>query len=213
MATSRTAAVLAAPPRWLLHRRMQPATRNADSEQNQGFADLVAAIAERGDSQAFALLFRHYAPRLKSYFRRLGADETAAEDLMQDVMLTMWRRAGLYDAGRATVSTWLFTIARNRRIDRVRRERRPEIDPNDPALVPEPPPLIEDRVADGVAERRLHRAFADLPPEQAALVRKSFFDDKSHGAIAAEMNLPLGTVKSRLRLALVKLRHALRNDA
>lgn len=213
MATSHASATLAPTPRWLLHRRMDPAGSTIDTNENKGLADMVVAIAERRDSRAFDSLFKHYGPRLKAYFRRLGADNASAEDLMQDVMMTMWNRAQLYDRSRATVGTWLFTIARNRRIDGLRRERRPEFDPNDPALVPEPPRLIDQRLADGLSERRLHRAFQDLPPEQADLIRKSFIDDKSHGDIAEELKLPLGTVKSRLRLALVKLRLALRNDA
>jgi RNA polymerase sigma factor (sigma-70 family) len=213
METNRASATLAATPRWLLHRRMDIAGSKIDTNENKDLADMVVAIAERRDSRAFDSLFKHYGPRLKAYFRRLGAENASAEDLMQDVMMTMWNRAQLYDRSRATVGTWLFTIARNRRIDGLRRERRPEFDPNDPALVPEPPPLIDQRLADGLSERRLQRAFQDLPPEQADLIRKSFFDDKSHGDIAEELKLPLGTVKSRLRLALVKLRLALRSDA
>jgi RNA polymerase sigma-70 factor (ECF subfamily) len=213
MATIRAYATLAATPRWLLHRRMGSGGSPTDVNENKSLADMVVAISERRDRRAFDALFKHYGPRLKAYFRRLGADSASAEDLMQDVMMTVWNRAHLYDRSRATVGTWLFTIARNRRIDGLRRERRPEFDPNDPALVPEPPPLIDQRLAEGLSERRLHRAFQDLPPEQADLIRKSFFDDKSHGDIAEEMQLPLGTVKSRLRLALVKLRLAMRNDA
>ena len=190
--------------------RMQLDAKGLESARQ--FADLVEAVAERRDIAAFSQLFAHFGPRLRAYFRRLGAADDVAEELMQDVMLALWRRAELFDRNRATVATWLFTIARNRRVDALRRERRPEFDPNDPVLVRE-----VDRSADGAIEadqvaRRLHEAFACLPAEQATLVRRSFFDDKSHSVIAQELNLPLGTVKSRLRLALAKLRAAMQDE-
>ena len=106
-------------------------------EGDAPLVDLLAAVAERHDRRAFAALFGHFAPRLKGYIRRLGMEEARAEELAQEVMLIVWRRAALYDPAQASVSTWIFTIARNRRIDDLRRERRPEIDPNDPALVRE----------------------------------------------------------------------------
>jgi RNA polymerase sigma factor (sigma-70 family) len=183
------------------------------SEELQGaeppFADLLVAVAQRQDRAAFATLFGHYAPRLKAYIRRFGMEEARAEELAQEVMLIVWRRAALYDPAQASVSTWIFTIARNRRIDELRRERRPEIDPNDPALVQEP--VVADVVfAQNQVGRRLHAAVEALPEEQAVVLRKNFFEDKPHNEIAAELALPLGTVKSRLRLALAKLRQAMR---
>jgi RNA polymerase sigma-70 factor (ECF subfamily) len=124
-------------------------------------------------------------------------------------MLTVWRRAEQFDRSKAAASTWLFTIARNRRIDTLRRARRPEIDPEDPVLVREPDDPA-DRVVE-VAQRRksLHAAVAQLPEEQTKLLRLAYFEDKSHSVIADELSLPLGTVKSRLRLAMGKLRVAL----
>jgi RNA polymerase sigma-70 factor (ECF subfamily) len=185
-----------------------------DSRQAQDtvppFAELVAAVAERQDRAAFAALFGHFAPRLKAYIRRLGTEDARAEELAQEVMLIVWRRAALYDRAQASVSTWIFTIARNRRIDDLRRERRPEIDADDPMLVEDPAPQAELVIAQGELGRRLHAAVAALPEEQAVVLRKNFFEDKPHGAIASELALPLGTVKSRLRLALSKLREAMR---
>ncbi|HSA80841.1 MAG TPA: sigma-70 family RNA polymerase sigma factor [Geminicoccaceae bacterium] len=171
-------------------------------------ADLLAAVAERRDRYAFATLFSHFAPRLKAYMRRLGLEDARAEDLAQEVMLIVWRRATLYDPAQASVSTWIFTIARNKRIDELRRERRPEIDPDDPALVPDSTPAVDILVSQGEIGRRLRAAVEELPAEQAEVLRKNFFEDKPHGAIAEELALPLGTVKSRVRLALAKLRQA-----
>lgn len=172
-------------------------------------ADLLATLAERADRQAFARLFAHFAPRVKSYLRRLGAGDTLAEELAQEVMLTVWRRAHLFDRRQAGASTWIFTIARNRRIDAIRREKRPELDPQDPALVPEADDPADKQVEAGQKQEMLRRAVTTLPEEQAALLRMSYFEDKSHSAIAEELGLPLGTVKSRLRLALSRLRSML----
>lgn len=184
-------------------------TQHQDARQAE---DMILAIAQTRDKKAFMSLFRLMAPRIKAYVMCLGSDASVADDLVQDVMLTVWRRAGQFDRSRAGATTWIFTIARNRRIDMFRRERRPEIDPNDPALVPDPPPAA-DRVleADQEAER-LRRAVAGLPAEQADLLRQAFFEDLSHAEIAARTRLPLGTVKSRLRLAKGKLRLALEDD-
>jgi RNA polymerase sigma-70 factor, ECF subfamily len=173
--------------------------------------DLVAAVAERRDRQAFAALFDLYAPRLKTYLRRGGASEETAEDLVQEVMLVVWQRAASYDPARATPATWIFTLARNRRIDQLRRERRFDPEPLDPRA------LDEGEAAsgvDGVAERRDWYTFvvqevAKLPPEQADVLRWIFLDDKPHRTVARERNLPLGTVKSRARLALRRLRATL----
>ncbi len=196
----------------LLHGRMTQSEASPLDTDHSRFADLVEAVALRRDGSAFKRLFEHYAPRLKAYFRRLGADAAGAEELAQDVMVTLWNRADQFDRRRATVATWLFAIARNRRIDVLRRERRPEIDHSDPLLVPAGPDL-EATAVSGQTEARLRQALAELPAEQALLVRRSFFDDQPHGAIAAELDLPLGTVKSRLRLALVKLRAAMKEEA
>jgi RNA polymerase sigma-70 factor (ECF subfamily) len=174
--------------------------------------DCMAAIALKRDKQSFGELFDHFGPRVKSYLRRLGANDGLAEDLMQEVMLTVWRRADQFDRTKAAVSTWVFTIARNKRIDALRRQRRPEVDMGDPATVPEPEddaPQPDEAVNAGQLADILRRAIDGLPPEQAELLNMAFYDDKSHSVIAEEKNLPLGTVKSRLRLALQKLRTGL----
>lgn len=176
-------------------------------------ADLLDALASGPDRRAFARLFGHFAPRVKSYLRRLGADDALAEELVQEVMLTVWRRAQLFDRRQAGASTWIFTIARNKRIDRLRRERRPDLDPDDPALVPEAETPADQQVEAGQRQARLRAAVARLPDEQARLLRLSYFEDKSHSTIADELDLPLGTVKSRLRLALSRLKTLLEDEA
>lgn len=185
----------------------EPAGRAPSDEA----AALIEAISAARDRAAFARLFEDFAPRIKGYARRLGADGAVAEDLTQEVMLTVWRRAALFDRRKASASTWIFTIARNRRIDMLRRERRPEMDPSDPAVVPAGDPAADASVEAAQGDAHLHRAVARLPQEQADLLRLAYFEDKSHSAIAAELGLPLGTVKSRIRLAMTKLRAMLKD--
>jgi RNA polymerase sigma-70 factor (ECF subfamily) len=192
-----------------LEKRMQFERTVGEPGAETSAEELMAAVAERRDRDAFVRLFETFGPRVKAYLVRQGADPASAEDLVQDVMLTVWRRAAQFDRDKASVSTWVFTIARNRRIDVLRRTRRPEIDPNDPALVPEPDEPA-DRVVEAAQRRAsLNAAVARLPEEQASLLRLAYFEDKSHSVIAEELALPLGTVKSRLRLAMAKLRTAL----
>ncbi len=172
-------------------------------------ASLIRAVAEQRDRDAFGRLFRYFAPRVKAYLLRLGSDDGAAEEIAQEAMVTVWRKAGTFDPSQASVSTWVFTIARNKRIDGLRRTRRPELDPEDPALRPEAGPAADRLFDASQRDERLRQALKLLPEEQAEVVRLAFFEDKAHAAIADETDLPLGTVKSRLRLALTRLRRAL----
>jgi RNA polymerase sigma factor (sigma-70 family) len=171
--------------------------------------ELIERVARSADRAAFAELFRLFAPRLKSYLIRQGCDFALADELMQETMIMVWRRAASFDRRRASLATWLFTIARNKRVDAFRRQRRPEIDLQDPALVPDPAPPADEPVLAHERGRRLAQALAALPKEQAALIRLAYFDDRTQSDIAQTTRLPLGTVKSRLRLALGKLRRAL----
>jgi RNA polymerase sigma factor (sigma-70 family) len=172
---------------------------------------LVQAVARDRDRAAFAALFSHFAPRLKTYVMRLGASAATADELVQETMLTLWRRADSFDPRQANASTWIFTIARNKRIDTLRRENRPELDPSDPAFTVEPIPAADDTIAAGESEHLLRQAIGQLPHEQAELLRICYYGDKSHRQIALELGLPLGTVKSRLRLALGRLRLVLKD--
>ncbi|HTQ13574.1 MAG TPA: sigma-70 family RNA polymerase sigma factor [Rhizomicrobium sp.] len=167
---------------------------------------LVLAVAAHRDRGAFEALFGHFAPRIKAYLLKLGAGAALADDLAQEAMLTLWRKAPLFDPAKASAATWIFTIARNLRIDAIRRERRPDFDPGDPALVPQAEPAADTRLMREDDEAKLRVALRELSPEQAQVIRMSFFADKPHSQIAAELGLPLGTVKSRLRLAMAHIR-------
>jgi RNA polymerase sigma-70 factor (ECF subfamily) len=168
----------------------------------------IVSIAARGDREAFARLFDHFAPRVKSYLIRLGAGPEAAEELAQETLLTVWRRAASFDPTRAAASTWIFTIARNLRIDLSRRDGRgpPPDDPSTYAPGPVAPDEALGAAQDGA---QVAAALATLPKEQAQVINMAFFADKAHSEIALELGLPLGTVKSRLRLAIARLRGVL----
>jgi RNA polymerase sigma factor (sigma-70 family) len=170
---------------------------------------LLRQVAEGHDRAAFQHLFEHFAPRIKAYLIRLGAGPQVAEDLAQEAMLTLWRKAALFDPTKASASTWVYTIARNLRIDALRRENRPNFDPEDPSLAPEIECCADSRLEARESEDALRRALHVLPPDQTEIVMLSFFSDKPHSQIATELGIPLGTVKSRLRLAMARLRTAL----
>ena len=170
------------------------------------FADLVEAIAAHADRAAFTRLFAYYGPRVKGYLLRLGLDVAQSEELTQDVMVAVWRKAGSFDRRQASVATWIFRIARNRRIDVFRQERRAMLDAHDPAFQPAPETPPDEAAQASERELRVRRAMAELPPEQRELVREAFYEDRSHRQIADRTGMPLGTVKSRLRLAMAKLK-------
>jgi RNA polymerase sigma-70 factor (ECF subfamily) len=171
--------------------------------------ELIQAIAQRRDRAAFGVLFDLYAPRIKAFYRRGGLDRPIAEELVQEVMLTVWQRAADYDEALGSLATWLFTIARNRRTDYLRREQRRQGELSDPSLQIEPTPGAEALVERAQQHISLRAAIETLPDEQAELLRLAFFEHMSHSRIASERALPLGTVKSRIRLALQRLREGL----
>ena len=172
------------------------------------YGRLIEAVAATRDRDAFARLFEHFAPRLKAYLMRAGAPPGAAEDFAQDAMLTVWRKADLFDARRASAATWIYTIARNRRHDALRRESRPLPSP-EMSLALEEPERPDELLSEAEEAARLNAAMSELPPEQLDLLRLAFFQGDAHSEIARKLNLPLGTVKSRIRKAMIKLRIAL----
>lgn len=173
-------------------------------EVNTDLAALVIRVRDHQDKAAFAALFRHFAPRVKAFLMKSGADATLAEECAQDVMATLWQKSHLFDPARASVATWVFTIARNRRIDALRKARRPE--PEELPWGPEPEPDQAEVLEAQQDTERLGVALAQLPEKQRALIERAFYGDLSHSEIAAETGLPLGTIKSRIRLALERLR-------
>ena len=168
------------------------------------WSDCIVAIAKTRDRQRFAGLFLHFGPRLKSFFLRLGVTPGVAEDLMQETMLLVWRKAERFDPTRAGASTWIFTVARNLRIDLKRRERDPNLlaELYDGAAEPTP----SDHMLTAERDVRVRQALAALSPEQLEVIRLSFYEDRPHGEIASILDIPLGTVKSRVRLAMARLR-------
>ena len=166
---------------------------------------LVVAVARR-DRAAFATLFEHFAPRVKSYMLKLGATPAAAEELAQEALLAVWRKADSFDPSRAGAAAWIFTIARNLRIDAVRRDRIFRVLDGEPKEEASGEPGPEAQLAGNQQSAAIRRAMTTLPREQVEVIRLSFFEDKAHGEIADTLQLPLGTVKSRLRLAMTRLK-------
>jgi RNA polymerase sigma factor (sigma-70 family) len=179
----------------------------AEGTERKDWIAELEAIRDRQDQKAFAALFAHFAPRVKAFLVRSGAAPDFAEECAQDVMATLWRKAHMFDGTKASVSTWIFTIARNRRIDMIRKSRRPE--PEDLPWGPDQEPAAADVMVMQEESELLGRALATLPEKQRKLIERAYFGELSHSEIAAETGLPLGTIKSRIRLALDRLRHAM----
>jgi RNA polymerase sigma-70 factor (ECF subfamily) len=168
---------------------------------------LLRQVVDVRDMQAFAALFRFYAPRLKSFLLKQGFSDIESEDLVQETMLNLWRRAESFDAAKAGVSTWVFTIARNCGIDRRRRTVRIVNAPvEEDVEEADPDPSAEQQLIVRENEAAVRAALANLPDEQAAVIRLSFFGENPQAEIARALGIPLGTVKSRVRLALQRLR-------
>jgi RNA polymerase sigma-70 factor (ECF subfamily) len=186
-------------------------TEETASPPEDRYSELIEAVARRRDRSAFAELFHHFAPRLKAFCMRAGTDAESAEEMAQEALIAVWRRAETFDRARAAASTWIFTIARNKRIDLIRRTVRPKLDAEDFLLIN---PGDSGQAPDGAAiaiqsQSQIRLLLNELPPDQRLVLEKAFFEDKTHNAIAEELRLPLGTVKSRIRLALSRLRVAL----
>jgi RNA polymerase sigma-70 factor (ECF subfamily) len=172
-------------------------------------ASLIEAIARHRDREAFTTLFRHFAPRVKTLMLRIGASNARADELAQETMLAVWRKAHLFDPAGASASGWIYKIGRNLRIDGLRRDNRESSTPYDPLGEQEDAPQPDRILAQQDLESRVRRAVAQLSQEQIRVITLSYFEDKPHAEIAASLNLPLGTVKSRLRLATKRLRDLL----
>jgi RNA polymerase sigma-70 factor (ECF subfamily) len=183
--------------------------RAADAER---WASLIGAVATRQDRSAFATLFEHFAPLIKTYMRRSGVDDANADELAQETLLMVWRKAALFDPSTVGAAAWIFTIARNLRIDALRRGRRAGADEAhdvDTEFQVDEAPGPDSRAASAQAETRVRAMLAELSQEQRCVLELSFYEEKAHGEIARLLKIPLGTVKSRSRLAMNRLRNLL----
>ena len=161
----------------------------------------LQAVGQRADRQAFAALFEHFAPRIKGMVMRKGASDAQAEEVVQETFLAIWRQASRFDPERAQASTWIYAIARNKYVDRVRKMRRPE-----PPPPQEPEPTADRALVKHQDSAQLLLSLSKLPAAQAAVLRYSFFEFQTQAQIAEHLGLPLGTIKSRTRLGLRALR-------
>lgn len=194
-----------------LERPMTLLRSHSEAPLPPGHEDLLVKVGASKDRAAFVTLFEYYAPRVKSYLLKHGASDTAAEEVVQNTFVTLWEKAAGYDPKKAAASTWIFTIARNKRIDALRRDKFIEVNTDDPAIQ-NASYSVEETYADPETVQKLNSAIERLPEDQAQLLRMAFFEDKSHQAISDETHLPLGTVKSRLRLAMEKLKKQLKGS-
>lgn len=188
----------------------RPADRLRRITARGPMSDLLSRIAKDRSEEAFRKLFQDFAPRIKSYMMRQGSDAALAEELAQETLLTVWRKAALYSAEKGNPSTWIFTIARNLRIDRLRRETGwQELTEEHAASIPSDETAPDDNVSQRQRQARVQAVLGELPPDQLEAVTLAFIDGLSHSEISERLGLPLGTVKSRIRLAYQKVRHAL----
>jgi RNA polymerase sigma-70 factor (ECF subfamily) len=180
----------------------------ATKEISDVFEHLIEQVAETGDPSSFEAIFRHYVPRLKAWGMRSGMTAAVAEELAQETMISLWRKAKSFERSRASASRWVFAIFRNKRIDYLRRDQLRQTDLDRAAHVADDGPDPEACVRINAASRDLQRALGTLPEDQAVVLREVYFGCKSHREVAVELNVPLGTVKSRVRLALARMRLA-----
>ena len=182
-----------------------------DNQNNLSEWDrLLLRVGSDRDKSAFEKLYEHFAPRLKSFLLRIGSDVSSAEEICQESMIMVWRRAETFNPDSAGASTWIFTIARNKRIDKLRKDNRPLPDLNDPSFFQMPVDKSDDILERVEEEKKIKNALKNLPLEQAKLILSAYYEEKSHRKIADETKLPLGTVKSRIRLAINRLRSQLK---
>ena len=179
-------------------------TSKSDRSALEWSKDLELIRIEKSEA-AFARIFYHFAPRVKAFLIRSGADAGLAEECSQEVMVTVWHKAHLFDATRASAATWIFTIARNKKVDALRKQLRPT--PDDLGWGPKHEPDQEEMVGLQQETNKLGEAISNLPEKQRSLVERAYFEEMSHNEIAEATGLPLGTIKSRIRLALERLRH------
>lgn len=176
------------------------------------WSQILESVGNSQDRLAFSELFDYFGPRVKSLMLKHGAGNDLAEEVVQETFVLVWRKASQFDASKAAASTWIFTIARNKRIDILRRQNRPEPDMDDPAMTADPIESSEDIVSGKERALAVKRAMAKLPENQREVLQRSYFAEETQSEIAESLKTPLGTVKSRLRLALTKLKTLIDED-
>ena len=185
---------------------LKKAPKIVTKETDEWTACLIA-VRDFQDQAAFVRLFNHFAPRVKGYLITSGGTPALAEEATQEAMATVWRKAHLFDAAKASASTWIFTIARNKQIDSIRKQKRPE--PEDIEWNVSSEVEASEALVIAEEERNVRNAIAELPKAQRTLIEQAYFGDKSHGELAKKTGIPLGTIKSRIRLGLDRIRHEL----
>ena len=187
-----------------------PMLKNRDPKSDtEHLNGLLGKVAVSQDKEAFKELFAYFAPRIKGFFQGQGSSSDKADEVVQEAMVNVWRKSHLFDPTKAKASTWIFTVARNARIDLLRKENRPEPDFSDPSFLTDSEPQPDEIYERDNEAQRLQVVLAQLPEEQSKVLRLAFFEQKAHAEIAEELDLPLGTVKSRIRLAFKRLRKEL----
>ena len=176
------------------------------------FIEALAKVAESQDISSFKKIFDYFSPRLKSFLMRSGADEAIAEEIIQETMTIIWTKADYYDSKVASPSTWIYTIARNKKIDILRKSRKAILEDIDTAILPPVESKADENIEHDQKFEMIAQYLDDLPEDQLNLLKMNFFEEKSHGEISEITKIPLGTVKSRIRLALEKIRGKLEQD-
>ena len=176
------------------------------------FIEALAKVAESQDISSFKKIFDYFSPRLKSFLMRSGADEAIAEEIIQETMTIIWTKADYYDPKVASPSTWIYTIARNKKIDILRKSRKAILEDIDTAILPPIESKADENIEHDQKFEMVSQYLDDLPEDQLNLLKMNFFEEKSHGEISEITKIPLGTVKSRIRLALEKIRGKLEQD-
>lgn len=176
-------------------------------EKSDTWSLCLLAVRDAQDAAAFARLFHHFGPRIKSFLMAKGASDGMAEEAMQEAMAVVWFKVGMFDPSRASASTWIFTIARNKYLDAVRKTKRPE--PEEIEWEGEAPKEPTEMVAAAQEADLIKDAINRLPEAQRLVVEKAYFGDLSHAEIAEVTGLPLGTIKSRIRLGLERMKRDL----
>lgn len=184
-------------------------TASVSADENKKMATLIVLVAENRDRTAFMQIYSHFAPRVKGFLVSRGLTSHAADDVLQEVMLAIWNKAQSYNPNKAAISTWIFTIARYKYIDRLRRESRHQTDSDDLDLKPSDAPIADDDVLQDQRQNAVQAAIASLPADQQSVIFLSFIKGLAHSEIAEQLGLPLGTVKSRIRRAFARLREEL----